>query len=174
MGITQVEIAQRVGLDVSSVNKILNKRKGPVFRKETIKKVLKVARDSGYDFGKLKHQHRRLHPRRSLAVPVALSIYLEDGKLFDSGTALLQELSLSGARLSGISLPRKSVPTASHTIGIRIPDGPLKDMEIHGRTVRLSSDDASLSLAVAFLKTEEAKARRLATIMRSKNELSSS
>ena len=34
--VTQVEIAHRVGLDVSSVNKILNRRSGPVFRKETI------------------------------------------------------------------------------------------------------------------------------------------
>ncbi len=35
--VTQVEIARRVGLDVSSVNKILNRRTGPVFRKATIR-----------------------------------------------------------------------------------------------------------------------------------------
>ena len=31
MAVTQLEIARRVGLDVSSVNKILNRRPGPVF-----------------------------------------------------------------------------------------------------------------------------------------------
>src|SRR5690349_10096479 len=64
--ITQVEIARRVGLDVSSVNKILNKRQGPVFRKETIRKVFKIARDMGYDFGRLKYAHRRRFPRKEL------------------------------------------------------------------------------------------------------------
>jgi DNA-binding LacI/PurR family transcriptional regulator len=48
--VTQVEIARRIGLDVSSVNKILNKTPGPVFSKETIAKVFSVARRMGYDF----------------------------------------------------------------------------------------------------------------------------
>ncbi len=61
---TQVEIARRVGLDVSSVNKILNRRKGPVFKKEPTKQVFKVAKELGYDFGRLKYFHRRRHPRK--------------------------------------------------------------------------------------------------------------
>ena len=35
MATTQVEIARRAGLDVSSVNKILNRRRGPVFKQAT-------------------------------------------------------------------------------------------------------------------------------------------
>jgi DNA-binding LacI/PurR family transcriptional regulator len=50
--VTQVEIARLVGLDVSSVNKILNEVPGPVFRKETIARVLKVASERGYDFSR--------------------------------------------------------------------------------------------------------------------------
>jgi len=48
--VTQTEIAKAVGLDVSSVNKILNRCRGPVFRKETIRSVFKTAREMGYDF----------------------------------------------------------------------------------------------------------------------------
>ena len=59
MAVTQLEIARRVGLDVSSVNKILNRRPGPVFKKETIKQVFKVARELGYDFTRLKYHHKR-------------------------------------------------------------------------------------------------------------------
>src|SRR6185295_20277173 len=70
--VTQVEIARRVGLDVSSVNKILNKRAGPVFRKETIRKVFRVAKDLGYDFGRLKYAHRRRFPRKELSLGVEL------------------------------------------------------------------------------------------------------
>ena len=71
--VTQVEIARRIGLDVSSVNKILNKRQGPVFRKETVKKVFKLARQLGYDFGRLKYQHRRRHTRKPVSMwPLSL------------------------------------------------------------------------------------------------------
>ncbi len=49
---TQVDIAKEIGLDVSSVNKILNRRAGPVFKKSTIKRVFAVAKRLGYDFGK--------------------------------------------------------------------------------------------------------------------------
>src|SRR5215510_10411156 len=81
--ITQVEIARRVGLDVSSVNKILNKRQGPVFRKETIRKVFKIARDLGYDFTRLKYAHRRRFPRKELSLGVELYVYHKDGSLYD-------------------------------------------------------------------------------------------
>lgn len=48
--VTQIEIAKVVGLDVSSVNKILNRRQGSKFRKETVSHVFKVARRMGYNF----------------------------------------------------------------------------------------------------------------------------
>lgn len=45
---TQAEIAEQLGLDVSSVNKILNKVRGPSFRKETVRLVQAKARELGY------------------------------------------------------------------------------------------------------------------------------
>jgi len=65
---TQVDIAKEIGLDVSSVNKILNKRGGAVFHKNTIKRVFVAARRMGYDFdkaskGKLVATLRDLFPK---------------------------------------------------------------------------------------------------------------
>lgn len=48
--VTQWEVARACGLDVSSVNKILNRRVGPKFRKETVRLVFKVAKQLGYRF----------------------------------------------------------------------------------------------------------------------------
>lgn len=45
---TQVQIADEVGLDVSSVNKILNMVPGPKFHRDTIKAVRAAARRLGY------------------------------------------------------------------------------------------------------------------------------
>lgn len=49
MRVTQLDIAKEVGVDVSTVNKILNRKPGSLFRKETIADVFKVAKDLGYD-----------------------------------------------------------------------------------------------------------------------------
>lgn len=46
---TQKAIAERVGIDVSSVNKILNRMPGPVFAKETIERVERVAKRMGWE-----------------------------------------------------------------------------------------------------------------------------
>ncbi|HEV3026920.1 MAG TPA: hypothetical protein VG457_05065 [Planctomycetota bacterium] len=163
--VTQVQIARKVGLDVSSVNKILNKREGPRFRKDTIRKVFKVARELGFDFGRLKYSHRRHYVRKSLSVPLELSIYSSDGELLDRGIATMSEISLSGALLSGIVLTQHAIPLRPHTIGLRILDGALKDFEIKGQPVRFSHQGPAISVAVEFLKTEAAKIERLRKIV---------
>jgi len=159
--VTQKQIARRVGLDVSSVNKILNRKPGPVFKPATIKKVLRTARELGYDLSRLKHPHHRDHRRKQVALPLELTVYLENGVVFDRGTAILLDISLSGALLSAIVLPQHAIPLTPHTIGLRMLEGPLKDLEIIGRPVRFSNAGPSINLAVEFLKTEDAKIDRL-------------
>jgi hypothetical protein len=92
---------------------------------------------------------------------VILSIYLADGKLFDQGTGILKDVSLSGAKLSAIVLPGKALPTLPHSIGVRIPDGPLKDLEVLGTPVRFELLDNAVGLSVEFHSTEAVKAKRL-------------
>jgi predicted transcriptional regulator len=48
--VTQKDIAKRIGMDVSTCNKILHKVKGPKFRRETIELVFRTAREMGWDF----------------------------------------------------------------------------------------------------------------------------
>ncbi len=52
MNAKQIDIARKVGLDVSSVNKILSGSKRWNFKPETIAQVLRVAKKLGYDFDK--------------------------------------------------------------------------------------------------------------------------
>jgi transcriptional regulator with XRE-family HTH domain len=152
---TQQDIARLVGLDVSSVNKILNRKSGSVFRKETVKRVFRAARELGYDLQKLKFNHRRAHPRKATTLPLEISIYLEDGSLFDRGSGVMKNVSLSGALLSGLVLPLRSLPVRPHTIGLRMIDGPLKGVEIKGKPIRFSHGPEGMSLAVEFIRTEE-------------------
>jgi len=162
--ITQVEIARRVGLDVSSVNKILNKRAGPVFRKETIRKVFKVPKDLGYDFGRLKYDHRRRFPRKELSIGVELYVYKKDGSIYDQGVATVRDISLGGARISDVALSTGSLPVAPFSVGLRPMQKPLDDVQLQGQIVRLNIN-GSTTFGVQFGKldvTVEKKLRRIA------------
>ena len=161
--ITQVEIARRVGLDVSSVNKILNKRQGPVFRKETIRKVFKIARDLGYDFGRLKYAHRRRFPRKELSVGVEIYVYHKDGSLYDQGVATIRDISLGGARISDVTLPTGALPVTPFTVGIRPMQKPVDDIEIQGQIVRLHINGTTI-FGVQFGKLDGAMEKKLRRI----------
>jgi transcriptional regulator with XRE-family HTH domain len=161
--ITQVEIAHRVGLDVSSVNKILNKRQGPVFRKETIRRVFKIAKDLGYDFGRLKYAHRRRFARRELSLGVELYIYHKDGSLYDQGVATVRDISLGGAKISDVALPTGSLPVTPFSVGLRPMQKPVDDIEIQGQIVRLNANGTT-TFGIQFGKLDSAIEKKLRRI----------
>ncbi len=163
--VTQVEIARRIGIDVSSVNKILNRRKGPVFKKDTIRRVFRVARELGYDFGRLKFQHRRRHPRRQVSIGAELYVYHKNGMLYDQGVATISDISECGARVTDVKLPLGSIPAEPFSVGLRISTKPMNNIEIPGQIVRFHPNH-SWSYGIDFLKLEpglQKKLRRLAT-----------
>jgi len=163
--VTQVEIARRVGLDVSSVNKILNRRPGPVFRKETVQKVFRVARQLGYDFSRLKYQHRRRHPRKPISLGAELYIYKKDGNLYDQGVATIRDISLCGARITDVALPLGSLPIEPFSVALRPMQKPMEDVELQGTIVRILSNGAT-SFGIQFAPVSgplEKKLRRIAT-----------
>lgn len=162
---TQLDIARRLRIDVSSVNRILHGKKGASFKKETVQAVFRAARELGYDLGSLKYDHRRRYERREVSVTVELSIQLNNGELYDSGKALLLDVSLSGVRLGALVLPKMSLPMASHTIGIRLLEGPAKDLKVLGRLVRLIHARAGLEVAIEFVETNEVQLRKLRRIV---------
>ena len=66
---TQVEIARRAGLAPTTVNKILLctvEGKKPPYARETIQKVLEIARALGFDLEKLRDERRRRRPETFL------------------------------------------------------------------------------------------------------------
>jgi len=103
----------------------------------------------------------RRHQRKDCSMRVELSIYLPSGRVFDRGEAVLWNISLSGALLRALLLPRKSLPIEPHLIGLRVLDGELKTLEIQGRPVRFVHSEDGLHLAIEFVKTQEAQLRLL-------------
>jgi transcriptional regulator with XRE-family HTH domain len=148
--VTQSEIARQVGLDVSSVNKILNRIKGPVFREATIKKVFKLARQLGYSFERLKHRHARRHPRNPVSIRAEVSVY-SDGVLCDTGEAMIRDFSASGARIDSVRLGKNALPLRAPSLGLKfISRGGAEPVELRGQVVRLLAEDNTAVMGVQF------------------------
>jgi transcriptional regulator with XRE-family HTH domain len=150
MTATQVEIARRVGLDVSSVNKILNRRSGAVFKQATVEKVFRMAKRLGYPLDLLKRTHRRSHERREVHFPGKLALYESDGSRFDQGTCSVSDIAVCGASLVDVELPKGKLPVEPFTIRLELSGKKKEQLEIRGRVVRLRHDGKSLRLGIAF------------------------
>jgi hypothetical protein len=147
---TQVEIARRVGLDVSSVNKILNRRPGATFNPATVEKVFRVAKRLGYSLERLKRTHGRLHERYQTNMPGKLVLYGARGSRFDEGTCSVSDIAICGASLVDVSLPKGKLPVEPFTVGVEMTGKKGEPVEVRGRVVRLRHDGKSLCLGIAF------------------------
>ena len=167
MAATQVEIARRVGLDVSSVNKILNRRAGPVFKKSTVEKVFKVAKQLGFSLERIKRTHRRAHERRQVGFSADIALYdAKDGPPIDQGTCQVSDIALCGASLVDVSLPKGTLPVKPFTIRLRMKGKKEEIVEVRGRVVRLHHLGKSLRLGVAFQNVGPALEAQIASLAR--------
>lgn len=166
MAATQVEIARQAGLDVSSVNKILNRRAGPVFKKATVEKVFRLAKKVGYSLERLKRAHGRSHERRQAGFPGKLALHGKDGSRYDQGTCMVSDIAACGASLVDVELPKGQLPVEPFTIRLELGGTNQEQIEIRGRVVRLNHDGNNLRLGIAFHDVAPALEAKIASLTR--------
>ena len=166
MAANQADIARRVGLDVSSVNKILNRRPGPVFKKATVARVFRVAKQLGYSLERIKRTHRRSHERRPADFPAKLALYGADGSPFDRGACMVSDIASCGASLVDVKLPKGKLPVEPFTIRLEMTGERGELVEVRGRVVRLRHDGKSLRLGIAFQDVGPALEAKIASLPR--------
>jgi len=161
---TQKDIAERLGLDRTTVAKILNRDPRYSASEETREKVFRMAEKLGYDFTTIRRPFKREYGRSDMDTAVEISILLDDDETFDSGKALVRNLSVGGALLTGISLARNVLPLQNFTIRVRFADHPdLADMVGECEVVRLagSSQSGEPELGVRFINLTHRDRRRI-------------
>jgi len=166
MEATQVEIARRAGLDVSSVNKILNRRQGPVFKKATVEKVFRVAKQLGYSLDRLKRPHGRSHERRKADFPAKLVLQGADGTRYDEGTCSVSDIAICGASLGDVQFPKSRLRVEPFSIRLAMIGKAEELIEIRGRVVRLNHAGKSLRLGIAFHDVGADLEARIASLTR--------
>ena len=136
--VTQIEIARSTGLDVTTINKVLNRKTGPSFRKKTIEKVLRAACDLGYDFGRIKFNHRRRYERNSVKIRTTVTLFRNRGQVSDQGRATIADISHCGARITRLMLRRRNcLPIGPLSVILQPQEGPLRGVLLRGWIVRV-------------------------------------
>jgi transcriptional regulator with XRE-family HTH domain len=107
---TQEDIAKRLGIDRTTVSKVLNNAPGTYVGERTRVRIFDLARKLGYNFSRLRHTHRRNADRRIVQIPATIQIVLWDGSVYASGEATVVNLSADGAMLADVELKPPSIP----------------------------------------------------------------
>jgi len=164
MSITQEMIAERVGLDRSTVSKILNGRASDFVSRRTIDRVIDAARELGYDFARLRHTHSRQFERTDLNLQSEFDIILMSGEVFDTGTALVRNISEGSALLTDLKSGKNALPIEPFTISLIITEGRLRKVSVLGKATRFEMK-GGVALALEFTEVSPVSARKLRNFM---------
>ena len=147
LGPTKKEIADHLGLDRSTVSKILNHYNRERFSRDTVERVEAAARELGY----MKAQ-RRESPRRESWATAHFEIYLSNGTRFSEGSGVIKDLSGSGFLLGQVNLNGDHLPAVPHYYLVQVNDGSLKGYEYRCRPVRLieAPGERNLNVGLTF------------------------
>lgn len=151
-------IADYLGLDRTTVSKILNGYHREKFAQETVDRVERAAHELGYA-----KSQRRQHARRDLRGTVDLSIRLKDGldAPVTTGRARIDNVSVTGLLLRDLYLDSTTIPVKPFLLDVTIREGALDGVTSRCVPVRFANqdDDETLSLGVRFLESGEATNR---------------
>ena len=120
---TQTEIAAKAGVHRSTVSKVLNRVRNHRVSQETVIKILKAAKQLGYDPKNLRGSpERRSCERRDVNVKAEIEIVLKGGRIFAKGEAVIRNLSFAGALLGDVMTTTGHLPMEPFFARLTIQD----------------------------------------------------
>ncbi len=171
MKVNQQAIADLLDLDRTTVTKILNRDPKYSASEATKERVFRAAELLGYDFTTIRRPFKREYGRSEINSPCEVTLTLEDGTVFDTGHAVMKNLSVGGALVSNIRTARQVLPLQNFTMLLKFQDEsdeapslePLQGLVGECELVRLagSSEDGEPELGVRFINATHRDRRRI-------------
>jgi transcriptional regulator with XRE-family HTH domain len=141
MGVSQKDIADHLGLDRTTVTKILNRDPKYSASEATKEKVFRAAEKLGYDFTTIRRPFKREYGRTDINAHCDITMTLESGEVFDAGTAIARNIGVGGALLTNLRFGKMVLPLQNFTMMVRFKDiTDLGDMVGECEIVRLSDN----------------------------------
>lgn len=156
MAISQQMVAEALGLSRTTVTKILNRDPKYSASEATRDLVFKTAEKMGYDFTTIRRPFKREYGRTEINAKVAIEVIMDDGKIFDSGTAVARNIGVGGCLLTELTLPGNSLPITNFKLRCRFEDLPLlTNLVGESQVVRLtdSAERGKPELGLKFINT---------------------
>jgi transcriptional regulator with XRE-family HTH domain len=160
---TQEDIARKLGIDRTTVSKVLNNAPGTYVGERTRVRIFDFARKLGYNFSRLRHTHRRNADRRIVQIPAEVRIVLWDGTVYAAGEAVLVNLSADGAMVADMQFKPPSIPIKPcyMTLDFTLDDDSGGKKKASGHRLSLRADIVRLrmvrfvEIAVKFVEITE-------------------
>lgn len=117
----------------------------PRAAKSAAKLVFRAAEKSAEFFDHLRAHYRETR-RTAVEIPCDVKVLLPDGKLFDTGTATVRNVSPSGALLSSLNLEKGCFPAAGFKLQLTLKSADYQGIGIEASPVRIISEMAGLGV----------------------------
>jgi len=164
MAVSQKDIAEYLGMDRSTVTKVLNRDPRYSASEKTRDLIFRTAERLGYDFTAIRRPYKREYGRVETDARSTITLHTQDGELFDRGQAVVRNLSIGGALLTGIQTSKMVLPLRPFRIRLRLLDVPeLADLDGQCELVRISERDScgEPQLGVRFVDVALTDCRRI-------------
>jgi transcriptional regulator with XRE-family HTH domain len=164
MTVSQKDIADYLGIDRSTVTKVLNRDPRYSASEKTRELIFRTAERLGYDFTAIRRPFKREYGRIGIDAKVKIELISEDGSLFDEGDALVRNLSIGGALLTALRTGMMMLPLKPFSIRLNLVELPeLADLEGECELVRISDrgESGDFQLGVKFVNAKLKDRRRI-------------
>lgn len=171
--VTHEDIARKTGINRSTVSKILNRTPGYEATEATRRKVLQAAEELGFNFDKVNRTFLRRSQRILVGIHAMVSIVLYNGLIHDTGTALVANISTTGALLTELWLAKGALPLQQFTIHFFMRGhDELRGLQGRCDVVRFNTDDpeAVIEVGVSFQNMSDIDKRNLEKYINSQKE----
>ena len=129
--VTQEAIARKLGLDRTTVSKVLNHSTTHYVGTKTRQRILSTARKLGYDLTRLRKRTKETAGRIRVQIEARAEIQTWEGQLHASGDVTVVSLSRGGAELKNFRLDPPTIPLKPCVMILRFQPPP----ELRGSTV---------------------------------------
>lgn len=164
MAVSQKDIAEYLGMDRSTVTKVLNRDPRYSASEKTRELIFRTAERLGYDFTAIRRPFKREYGRADINTGAKLELRSEDGALFDEGEATVHNLSIGGALLTNIRTGMMMLPLKPFSIKLSLLDvSELADLQGECELVRITEggDSGEFQIGVKFVNTKLRDRRRI-------------
>lgn len=154
--VTQKDVATFLGLNQTTVSRILADVPRFTYSEETRSKVFEAATQLGYLHPAVVKTDKRSSMRFPVPGQAQVRVLLQNGSLYATYTADMGNVNRSGALLRSLTGRKRALPLETFSVELRFQAPGVGPIELKARPVRFHFDQGCIGMGVAFTQLDDA------------------